>query len=59
MVDARETIGRTLSELERLSDQVKQLEIQCQVQFGPDTHEHTDARLSVPAVACYYALWSF
>lgn len=31
MVDARETVGKALSELERLSDQVKQLEIQCQV----------------------------
>ncbi|KAH7056796.1 hypothetical protein BKA57DRAFT_451469 [Linnemannia elongata] len=30
VVDARETVGKALSELERLSDQVKQLEIQCQ-----------------------------
>ncbi|KAF9149058.1 hypothetical protein BG015_009159 [Linnemannia schmuckeri] len=32
VVDARETVGRALSELEKLSDQVKRLEIQCQLE---------------------------
>ncbi|KAF9541027.1 hypothetical protein EC957_003555 [Mortierella hygrophila] len=32
VVDARETVGRALSELERLSDQVKRLEVQCQLE---------------------------
>ncbi|KAF9922604.1 hypothetical protein FBU30_007273 [Linnemannia zychae] len=32
LVETRETVGRALSELERLSDQIKQLEVQCQLE---------------------------
>ncbi|KAF9133232.1 hypothetical protein BGW39_010249 [Mortierella sp. 14UC] len=32
VVNARDTVGRALSELKRLSDQVKRLEIQCQLE---------------------------